>query len=378
MLEVSLAEKLIEQITRYTSYNVNIMNEEGIIIASRNPERIGTFHEPAWQVIHGGKDIITVSDDNDYPGVSRGINMVIDIDGKREGVVGVTGEPEEIRPVALIIKMSIETMIRYESQKMRSLRRQTKKERLTDLLTGKDAPDPSVLRDLLRELNYPENVPRIPLLICVPEPHRQNVFDFLRRSPGRNSQDISLLYENDSVLIFKYPESDRPDNPDKLFSVCRREIEEYAEQVLGFCSHCGVECRIFVGTLQRSASRYHTAYRHCHWLREHTDGTGVIWFYDHAAQYLSQCLPAKELDQIFSAFDATLSDDLKKSFIELTGSLIRTDFNIAAAAKLSFMHKNTFVYKYNKIRDSLGFNPQNSPEDKWLMICLYLYLTRQG
>ncbi|MFR3227950.1 MAG: sugar diacid recognition domain-containing protein, partial [Mediterraneibacter gnavus] len=37
----SLAEKLIEQVTKYTSYNVNIMNEQGVIIASRNPERIG-------------------------------------------------------------------------------------------------------------------------------------------------------------------------------------------------------------------------------------------------------------------------------------------------------------------------------------------------
>ena len=29
MLENSLAEKLIEQVTKYTSYNVNIMNEQG-------------------------------------------------------------------------------------------------------------------------------------------------------------------------------------------------------------------------------------------------------------------------------------------------------------------------------------------------------------
>ena len=47
MLENSLAEKLIEQVTKYTSYNVNIMNEQGVIIASRNPERIGKFHEVA-------------------------------------------------------------------------------------------------------------------------------------------------------------------------------------------------------------------------------------------------------------------------------------------------------------------------------------------
>lgn len=58
MLENSLAEKLIEQVTRYTSYNVNIMNEKGVIIASRNPERIGKFHEVAWQIVQGVTDIM--------------------------------------------------------------------------------------------------------------------------------------------------------------------------------------------------------------------------------------------------------------------------------------------------------------------------------
>lgn len=35
MLDVSMAKKLIERVTEYTSYNVNIMNEDGVIIASR-------------------------------------------------------------------------------------------------------------------------------------------------------------------------------------------------------------------------------------------------------------------------------------------------------------------------------------------------------
>mgnify|MGYP000423551527 CR=1 FL=1 len=85
MLENSLAEKLIEQVTKYTSYNVNIMNEQGVIIASRNPERIGKFHEVAWQIVHGTSDIMVTENDNEYPGVLSGINMVIDIEGKREG-----------------------------------------------------------------------------------------------------------------------------------------------------------------------------------------------------------------------------------------------------------------------------------------------------
>ena len=40
------------------------------------------------------------------------------------------------------------------------------------------------------------------------------------------------------------------------------------------------------------------------------------------------------------------------------------------------MHKNTFTYQYNKLREELNLNPQVFPQDKWIMIALYLYLSR--
>ena len=51
MIDALLAKKFIERITQYTEYNVNIMDEKGIIIASKNTSRIGTFHEVALQII---------------------------------------------------------------------------------------------------------------------------------------------------------------------------------------------------------------------------------------------------------------------------------------------------------------------------------------
>src|SRR5699024_2180332 len=193
MLEVSLAEKLIEQITKYTDYNVNIMNREGIIIASRNPDRIGMYHEPAWQILHGNEDIITVNSDNDYPGAVRGINMLIDIDGKREGVVGVTGNPEEIRPIALIIKMSIETMIRYENQKIQSLRRQTKREQLQDLILSGDTPDPAKLRCLLQDLGCRPDIPRHALLCHIKGADCKDIFGYIKKIPLHRKEDLILF-----------------------------------------------------------------------------------------------------------------------------------------------------------------------------------------
>ena len=61
MLEETLAKKLIERVSEYTSYNVNIMNEDGIIIASVDPKRVGTFHEAAYVITHNDRDVIMVN-----------------------------------------------------------------------------------------------------------------------------------------------------------------------------------------------------------------------------------------------------------------------------------------------------------------------------
>ena len=84
MIEAELARKFIEQVTQYTEYNINIMDETGVIIASRNPERVGKYHEVADRIIHGQKDVIVISDDSTYPGVLPGINMAIILDGRKE------------------------------------------------------------------------------------------------------------------------------------------------------------------------------------------------------------------------------------------------------------------------------------------------------
>lgn len=43
MLDNFLAEKFIKKAGESTEYNINIMDEKGVIIASKDAERIGNF-----------------------------------------------------------------------------------------------------------------------------------------------------------------------------------------------------------------------------------------------------------------------------------------------------------------------------------------------
>ena len=129
-LDTEFANKIIERVKQYTDYNINIMNERGIIVASLTKERIGTFHEIALQVVQGDQDEIVVHVGDRYIGTKEGINVAFCYKNQKIGVIGITGKPEEVRPIALILRLSMETMLEYELYKEERVQRKNLKDRM--------------------------------------------------------------------------------------------------------------------------------------------------------------------------------------------------------------------------------------------------------
>ena len=375
MIDIELAQKFIEQVVKYTDYNVNIMDENGIIIASRDAVRIGTFHEAAYLLARGELgDMLELGEDSSYQGALNGVNMLVGQDGKTAGVIGITGRPEEVRPVALIIKMSIETMLRYESRQMQTLRRQNKKERFAECLTGRVQVEKKEFRELSEALGYREKYPRIPILLKTNSARSQKILlDALKGSTTHGREDISFPLFEEYVLIFKTVDP----GADELYSNYKYVLGEYLSAALRLFHQEGLPVFCYIGSMQREFSQYPAAYQHCRWLETHlTLSAGeAAWFYDHAGEYLSDCIPRKELDQIFSGAFAEADEKFREEYLEITGALIATNYNLVDAAKKLYLHKNSFIYRYNKIRERLALNPQSAASDRRLMEALYLWLS---
>ena len=125
-LEPKLAERFVNQLVTYTKYNINIMNDKGIIIASRNKDRVGTFHEVAYEIISSRQEMAIADEEDSYRGgVQPGVNLLLQYNNDPIGVIGVTGKPEEVYEIALIIKMAVETMIHYEFQREQAIRKKS-------------------------------------------------------------------------------------------------------------------------------------------------------------------------------------------------------------------------------------------------------------
>ena len=386
MIEAELARKFIEQVTQYTEYNINIMDETGVIIASRNPERVGTYHEVADRIIHGQKDVIVISDDSTYPGVLPGINMAIILDGRKEGVVGVTGDPDKIRDVAMITRMAMEAMLKFEKQQEQIRLRRNMKEQLLSLLTQGQYADSSEIQGIARQLEYNEELVRVPVLCKIrkpeegvpgdrrrPVPPAEDVLDAMRRGRGHWRQDFSFVADETHLLVFKTVKV----NGRRNITDYREEIREYLEYIQRWASDKGIRAVFYVGTLQKRFSQYYYAYRHCKWLESHVNTTDdVVFFADYIKEYFRTLIPQQELQQVFYIYGKEIDADLRKQFVELIGALEDANYNLSEAAKKLYIHKNTLVYRYNKMKDYLGVNPLESADDRRFMELLYLYLAK--
>lgn len=377
MLSTELARRFIERISEYTDYNVNIMNADGVIIASRDPERIGSYHEIADRIVHGHEDVVYVSEGEHYRGVQPGINMLIESDGAREGAVGVTGDPEVIRPVAMIVKMAIETFIKYENQQEELYRRQNKKVLFMSLLTQAPTTDAAEINRLADELGYPEDRVRIPILIRLegmPEPQVEELLEVIKHSAHHTASDVSLQLDDGHIIIFKVIADTQ-----QMLGDYQYVIGEYLSPALRWLQEHDLSgVRFYIGSFQETYSQYYYAYRHCKWLEEHVHSDArAVFFYDHVREYLVETVPLGEMDRIFHSVEERLPDRHYAQFMDMMPALIASNYNFGKAAEALYIHKNTLVYRYNQMKAALDVDPLRNAGDRAFLEYYYYYLCRR-
>lgn len=368
MLDPDLANRFVERISTCTDYNINIMNESGVIIASRDTGRIGSYHETAHQIIKSGQDMIAVKDSENYLGVKSGVNLLVH-DGKRPvGVVGVTGDPEKVQEIALIIKMALESMLRYEQQRENLYSTRTTQERFCASIFIEENPEHEKLEELAVSLQLNPRRIRIPILLSFSE-GRKNTFDHVSAASSR--QDIIWTKDSQHILIYK----DLGDGSKETLGIWRNEIEDYLRRLAAACHYA----HAFVGTMQCRLRYYKQGLSHCCWLERNVlSESRDIFFMDYINRYIPSLLPTDELHNIWNVYDHCLSQETKADIRRIVEPLLKSNYNMVSASQELFIHKNTLAFQMNKLRTLLNIDPFRSGTDRLFLNCLYYYLKRNN
>lgn len=107
-----LAREIVERTMKIIPFNVNVMNARGIIIGSGNPDRVGSLH-PGAQLALAKQDTVEIDSvaTPNLPGARAGINLPLSVRGTICGVVGITGNPDEVRQFGELVRVTAEMIL---------------------------------------------------------------------------------------------------------------------------------------------------------------------------------------------------------------------------------------------------------------------------
>ncbi|WP_269768583.1 sugar diacid recognition domain-containing protein [Neisseria weixii] len=170
-LDKNLAQQIVERTMDIIGCNINIMDAKGRIIASGDEERIGETHDGALLALSQERTVdIDEQITKNLHGVRPGINLPLRLDGETVGVIGLTGEPDNLREFGRLVCMTAEMMLE-QAQLFEMLAQDARlKEELILNLVSTEKISPS-MNEWAKRLGVDLATPRVVCIIEVDTGH---------------------------------------------------------------------------------------------------------------------------------------------------------------------------------------------------------------
>lgn len=111
LIPKEVAQSIVHETESIMKKNINFMDEEAKIIASLDPGRVGDFHEGAAEVLRTEQKVF-ISSNETYQGAKPGINLPVRLHDQIVGVIGITGDPDEVNQLGALLQRMTEILIK--------------------------------------------------------------------------------------------------------------------------------------------------------------------------------------------------------------------------------------------------------------------------
>lgn len=369
-LSKELAQSIVEKTMNVVDYNINIMNENGVIIASGNKERIGTIHEGSIIALQRKSEFnVNENESKKLHGVHQGINIVIEFRNKIVGVIGITGKPKEVLGYAKLIKMTAEMMIEQEHvMKELEWNNRIKEEMILALIYNK--PDSVILLDeyikkFKLQYNYPMNVFIIELNIQDNSLSKDldvsnRIINMLEGSfkgsiaAGVNSKIIVLLHK---CLRNNNKNEDYIEKVKKLNEKIKNEV--------------GIDTKIATGKIYDKLLEIYKSFdianETLQFGKKMHPKDNVYTFellkYD---MLFSQKSAEWKVNELKDTYELIAKNDKSRVLRETLKVIIEENGELNTVANKLFVHRNTLSYRLDKIYKLTDRNPRKYTDLFWL------------
>ena len=317
-IKQNVAQQIVAAVKDVCSHDINFIDSKGIIFASTNTKRIGDFHEIGLQVIKTG-ETIEVDTDDGYFGTQKGVNIPFIYKGDVSAVIGISGDPKEVRKYAYLAQKITTLLLREHELNTLEHTQKTQLNHIMRALMDHSYINPEYLKAFIKKYN------------TTLDTHYQTILVKLdtRYNPSNPAMIEQYIYQ-----AFELTGS-------KLYTF------NYSNEYILFLESKKVKQWLY---LFEQLSK-----KHAPLLK-----VGIGYSNPLSHQHLSY-----------------QSAKLSEKELELLETYFFHDMSLKATCEELYLHKNTLQYKLDKIHEITGYNPRNFKNAAVLYIGLKLMKIEQ-
>lgn len=356
MLTESIAEHIVRETMRRLNRNINIMDREGRIIASGDPGRVGERHAGGLESIRSGRSVVIGKDDlARWPGARPGINMPIVFRGQAVGAIGITGEPEEIAEFAQLVRMATELMLEEADLASRREERNRIKESLLKELAA-PAPDSRKIAGILQLLQVEALLPGRAFMIGAEEGggiHALLMAEIEQLlGAGRT---LAAMYDHHRICVLCFGWRESRGNP------AVRMLQEMLVRA-------GLAPRIGCSAEAAEISDLPAIMREAAFALAFAGADRPLAEYAglEPRMLIEQSDPAAK-----RRFAERVLGGIPDGIIDTLRMFLACNQDVRETADALYVHKNTVIYRLNKIKERTGYDPRNFQDAVLLQTALW-------
>lgn len=341
-IDRTLAAQVVNTVKDVCGRDVNFINQSGIIFASTDPERVGTFHEIGHQAALTG-DTIEVQADDNFHGTRMGINLPVYYNQTFMAVIGITGQPDEVRKYAHLAERITHLLIRERELNTISRNQADKRHFAMEALIHRTSANMDYLNACLKDCG-----------IDITGKYRILLIRTFSESPSDNlsmlEQKIHQFFEMLSIGLYTFY------YPNEYAAVIPpAQLERNAYILDRFAADHQASLKMTVGKLTsvyQLSDSYQTAVTAMKHFSPQTEG--YICFDDLGLELIFSGLNPLEKEEFLHRTLSTLSTDER----QILTAYFENDISLSQTSRQLFIHKNTLQYKLNHIFKKSGLNPR--------------------
>lgn len=359
IIDQNLAEQIVYAVKEICGYDINFIATNGIVFASTDKERVGTFHEIGKEVARR-KEKIEVFPTDMFNGTREGINIPIFYENNVISIIGISGDPQDIRKYGNLAERITNLFIQEKELEKSKLDKREQLHYLITSLTRKRHLDSTYLQQLVGVWGF-DHSSKI----------RTVIFHVNSADP-----DINIAYFETEIMhyfatygvetiTYNYPNEYVALVAAALFPEKESVFSHFAEQYQG-------KIKIGVGSevpLYQADDSLRSARIALKDLRDYQENYRN--FDNLTMEILLDNLKSKQVDLFLKKvpIGCLLQEERR-----LLQTYFATDMSLQATARALFIHKNTLQYKLNRIETKTGYNPRKFQEAFFLQMALQLEL----